>query len=489
MNIDKNNRPQLSINYRPVSNTNLIISNYLENQQQTKHKYFVPQADRPSVFGLNIIQSNLQNKSSEILTSTRTAPNENFILNNGFLKPKAIPTSASVNSNFSKSEYFNGSSSSISTQKSNLIKSRLKSSNKTLQNTSGTSVTNLTSEENNIDKLLGSKKARDAFFERLRVTEYFNQTKNVTELSKPTTKTVRSGSGSSKSSDAKTKFYDLKKISFMSHTENHLDTDSLSNSSISGNAINHLNNPNLQVSSTMSLFSKPYSLKTNFSNVTLIDKQFKKAEISVDHAYFYQNSKTNISYQNIKENTHNHNEPGKISLSSIETDKASKNESSYSDPLSQNSRESENSRENKNSRMPNRIKESPVGNMQPSSHRERIDNLLIRRNITTNPVSHTLKLDAEYDTKNRVIQIKTVENKNESPIISTKGTDVNDTNTTTLEVKLVETAQVNERESATTSASSMSSSYSVNGFSSSKNSNSNLNEKSKISASFDNCKF
>lgn len=70
-------------------------------------------------------------------------------------------------------------------------------------------------------------------------------------------------------------------------TENLLDTDSISSSN-SSRGINQLNNPNHYHNSSSSGFSKPYNSKNNFSTVTKIDKQFKKAEKIVDHAYFFQ---------------------------------------------------------------------------------------------------------------------------------------------------------------------------------------------------------
>jgi len=478
MNLDKHDRHQLALNFRPASNTNLIISNYLETQQQARHKYFVTQANRPSVFGLNIIQSNLQTKpptpkSSDNLHSTRSNQiNEHPILNNGFLKPKAIPKSAN-----NMTEYFNGSSSSISTQKTSMNTTRFKSANTPMQNVCNTSANKVALEDARIEKLLGSKNARDAFFERLRVTEYLNQTKNLLDQPRPNT---RLGSGSSsKSSDAMARVYDLKKMNFIaSYTDNLLDTDSLSNSSNSGNAINQLNNPNLQVSSTLNLFSKPYSAKTNFSNVTMIDKKSKKTENSVDHAYFYQNTnKANANNQIYKDYGSNVVESGQISLSSFVTEKSCQQ-----------------SLDNKGDLKTTASKEErPVADPDPVSrsqmHRERINSILNRRNIecaseyaqncSVNSAQNTIKLDAVYDTKNRVIQLKPAAQIVESAVVSTEATIP--------EVKPTEIVKTNDSGSGTSSASSiMSSEYSANGFSSSKNSNSNnLAEKLKISAYID----
>lgn len=163
-----------------------MISNYLDQHSPNKHKYFLPSSPKtPSVFGLNVIQSNLQHKppknASSRSNSSRSVVGHHPIINNGFLRPRVVPNNNHNSNLANKSE---GSSSGISiNSKTSYVSKRPKSNvNYKIGNTNGnnSSSTSVTSFENNrIDTLLGSKNARDAFFERLRVTEYLKKSKPI----------------------------------------------------------------------------------------------------------------------------------------------------------------------------------------------------------------------------------------------------------------------------------------------------------------------
>ena len=74
----------------------------------------------------------------------------------------------------------------------------------------------------------------------------------------------------------------MKKMQYIANfTENLLDNDSVSSANTNLTQLNSQFNNQLQSSSN--LFSKPYSVKSNFSNVIKIDKKSKKSEISVDN--------------------------------------------------------------------------------------------------------------------------------------------------------------------------------------------------------------
>lgn len=92
---------------------------------------------------------------------------------------------------------------------------------------------------------------------------------------------------------------------------------SISNGIISLNS--QLNNSSQQ--SSQNTFSRPYSAKTNFSNVKKIDKKFNKAEVNIDHTYF-NNPIANNSIMTLQSNTVSLSYGlEKASMSSIDTEK------------------------------------------------------------------------------------------------------------------------------------------------------------------------
>lgn len=170
-------------NITPNSNANLLISNYLDQHSSNKHKYFLPSSKASSVFGLNVIQSNLQQKPPKNLSSrsnsSKSVIGHHPIINNGFLRPQVVQNH---NSNLANKSEVSSSGISINSKTSFGSKRAKSSINYKLGNNSGnnSSTSSVTSFENNrIDTLLGSKNARDAFFERLRVTEYLKKSKPV----------------------------------------------------------------------------------------------------------------------------------------------------------------------------------------------------------------------------------------------------------------------------------------------------------------------
>lgn len=299
-------------NFQHISNTNLLISNYLDSQS-TKHKYFLHPQKNPSIYGLNIVKSDIQAKPQTPRDSSKPQTPRvqshkavHPILNNSFLRPQVVPSTPS------KAELLNASASSISTihnrsSNSIAVTKRAKSGRAVQQpiaSTTDTSNTNPSTTNASIidpgprvDTLLGSKNARDAFFERLRVTEYLNKSNSALDNNN-SGRIQLDQSSSNSSSDTKPtkKVYDMKKMQYITNlTESLLDTDSLS----SANSMSQLNNQfNNGYHSSSNMFSKPYSAKSNFSNVTKIDKKFKKPEINVDHAYFYSNMNANKAVYN-----------------------------------------------------------------------------------------------------------------------------------------------------------------------------------------------
>lgn len=321
-------------NFQHISNTNLLISNYLDSQS-TKHKYFPHPQKNPSIYGLNIVKSDIQakpqtprdnnnNNSSKPQTPRAQSHKASAhpILNNGFLKPQVVPSTPS-----NKAELLNTSVSSMSTtihnrQNNSVATNRRAKTGRPLQHpitsTVATDRSNSTPSSTTnapiTDPALGSKNARDAFFERLRVTEYLNKSTSALDNNSGRIQSDQSSTNSSYDLNKPTKkVYDMKKMQYIANlTESLLDNDSSRSSANSMSQLNNQFNNGYQSSSNM--FSKPYSAKSNFSNVTKIDKQFKKQpEINnVDHAYFFSNmnaNKTVNSSYNSTTNTNNNSNP------------------------------------------------------------------------------------------------------------------------------------------------------------------------------------
>ena len=134
------------------------------------------------------MKSDIKSKPITPRDKNTSARSNYSILNNGFLKPQVVlnnsssnNTSLNNNNNNNKPELYN-SSSSLSTVKNKSVvgNERAKTSVASKANGSSASINSLT----NVDTLLGSKNARDAFFERLRVTEYLNKSKKA-DCSRP----------------------------------------------------------------------------------------------------------------------------------------------------------------------------------------------------------------------------------------------------------------------------------------------------------------
>lgn len=327
-------------NFQHISNTNLLISNYLDSQS-TKHKYFLHPQKNPSIYGLNIVKSDIQAKpqtprdnynSSKPQTPRAQSHKASAhpILNNGFLKPQVVPSTPN------KTELLNTSVSSMSTTIHNrpntnsVVTNKRAKSGKPLQHPITSTV--ITDRSNSTpssaanapitDPALGSKNARDAFFERLRVTEYLNKSNSA--LDNNNSGRIQSDQSSTNSSSDLSKptkkVYDMKKMQYIANlTESLLDNDSLS----SANGMSQLNNQfNNGYQSSSNMFSKPYSAKSNFSNVTKIDKQFKKQpEINnVDHAYFYSNMNAN---KTVNSNYNNNNNSSPVQNDDLEPSSSS----------------------------------------------------------------------------------------------------------------------------------------------------------------------
>ena len=381
---------------KPNTNTNLIISNFLE-QTNSRHNYFV--SSLKSLKGPNVIQSSLHKKST-----VTTLPNEETISRNGFLRPQKIITNQNNRSDSIKS------ASSLAAVRPSPSPQRFKSATNHSNNNNVTFAKELT-EKISVDTFIGSSKARNAFFERLKVTEYLNHAKNNQNndiksprrpcSSRPTTS--RSNSGDK----AKATVYDFNKIVYTT-SDPLLDIESSATSSRNGLA--HLNQFEFNSKTNSSFFSKPFNPKSNFANVTKIDKSFKSEHL-VEHAYFYKN--TNQLANNVNSfNTSNLiEEISQVENTIVEED-------SVENQVDQKLMDEKQSIEKEILQLCKDIKNnSHVEDdfNKTRLHRERITNLLIRRNsihaqeklIQLGSITGN-KLKTVYDTKNSLIHVRPI---------------------------------------------------------------------------------
>ena len=373
----------------------MIISNFLE-QTNSRHNYFV--SSLKSLKGPNVIQSSLHKKST--ITSQ---PSEETISRNGFLRPQKIITNQNSKSGSIKS------ASSLAAVRPTPSPQRFKSATNHTNN--NVSFAKELCEKISVDTFMGTSKARNAFFERLKVTEYLNHAKNNNNndtkgpcrpsSSRPTTS--RSSSGDK----VKVNVYDFNKIVYTT-SDPLLDVESSATSSRNGLA--HLNQFEFNSKTSSSFFSKPFNPKSNFASVTKIDKTFKSEHL-VEHAYFYQNTNQLANNVNSFNASSLIEEIAQVENSIVE-------EASVENKIDQKLIDEKQSIEKEILQLCKDIKSNSHVDDDCNKtrlHRERITNLLIRRNsihaqekLTQLGSIPSNKLKTVYDTKNSLIHIRPI---------------------------------------------------------------------------------